>query len=768
MSTMLESFDTQMLDFQADPDYSMSSDPWFQDEAIMEDDGHTPLQTTIEVDMEPYDEQGHPEYEMEDDSENVEPDSNDIPDVEVYDASRFQSPDAFDAHEVPTLSVDPPEPLPIATEYIESSHPAPTLSEAQNSDEIASDVLYRHLPSSHLPDPLTEITTSSTEQPTEASHHPIDHDGANVPATNDSHDSPSIVAKEPLLDGQTNGNEHKEDVAVISENALHTGPSTDHRDDEIEHPAEEYAEPLEYEGSNSDPHEISEGVYIDPPPPVLVSLSTEAPSISLFNSPSKSRLNSPHTKESDAPELVVLLSQLPTLYYEPLSSVFQALRQEEYLGDVPDLLHGELLLDAYDLELTMSEDYTYAHELSLHDLNVLHDGLNKPGPLRLRLRAVTPRFIERYHLLQDQIAQLQLAEPTADPEEPSTAVVSESEASLETETFFETSGAELATEDISSTEPLEPEVHRHEGIRYFYRTLSEGTPSLSNDQGDNHKPEQEETAADPYQHEEETVQEESITPVAGADNANKRNSPEAEAEDDHRNFHDDNGHQHDEDQHDGGRDPHADDSHQEDDFEFTPSGEAGEEPVVHAQMSNAAVSALEKSELAEFLAYVVEADYGWFEDVENIDTANLDSVGLQETSEGLDSVVPGAAVERELTNLAQELDQADSLVDADIVNDAQDSEVADPSHLPDDHWDDTLDGEGEWEEEEHELGQEHEYAPEYEQELEHEHETASNLSSVTLSSKSSIKRSLSEAELEEYEDEELSPSSPDPKRPRVD
>lgn len=55
-------------------------------------------------------------------------------------------------------------------------------------------------------------------------------------------------------------------------------------------------------------------------------------------------------------------------------------------------------------------------------------------------------------------------------------------------------------------------------------------------------------------------------------------------------------------------------------------------------------------------------------------------------------------------------------------------------------WDDSLDGEGEldltWEAE--------------------EHETASNQSSTTLSSKSSIKRSISEAELEEYQDEELS------------
>src|ERR1700733_11508087 len=82
-TSMLESFDTQMLDYQSDLDFSMhvsSTDSWFQDEAVMEDDG-LPLHTDNgEVDMEPYDE-GHKEYEMEDGSGHRENDSGHFFDV---------------------------------------------------------------------------------------------------------------------------------------------------------------------------------------------------------------------------------------------------------------------------------------------------------------------------------------------------------------------------------------------------------------------------------------------------------------------------------------------------------------------------------------------------------------------------------------------------------------------------------------------------------------------------------------------------------------
>ena len=53
----------------------------------------------------------------------------------------------------------------------------------------------------------------------------------------------------------------------------------------------------------------------------------------------------------------------------------------------------------------------------MHELNILHDGIDLTGPLRLRLSAV-PRFITRYHALREQVAQLTLA--TGPDNEPQT------------------------------------------------------------------------------------------------------------------------------------------------------------------------------------------------------------------------------------------------------------------------------------------------------------------------------------------------------------
>lgn len=112
------------------------------------------------------------------------------------------------------------------------------------------------------------------------------------------------------------------------------------------------------ESVTGDPHEISEGVYIDPPPAVLVSFeSSDCPDICLFNQPARSRSPSP-SSENHGPGYQVfdlLLHHRPILYYEPLASVFEALRQEEYLSRIPHLADSELVLDAYDLQLVISE-----------------------------------------------------------------------------------------------------------------------------------------------------------------------------------------------------------------------------------------------------------------------------------------------------------------------------------------------------------------------------------------------------------------------------
>ena len=59
----------------------------------------------------------------------------------------------------------------------------------------------------------------------------------------------------------------------------------------------------------------------------------------------------------------------------------------------------------------------HAREISLHDLNVLHHGLDLIGPLRLRLRTVLPRFINRYRSLQSQVTRFDVARSASHPAE---------------------------------------------------------------------------------------------------------------------------------------------------------------------------------------------------------------------------------------------------------------------------------------------------------------------------------------------------------------
>ncbi|KAG6879046.1 hypothetical protein C0992_005671 [Termitomyces sp. T32_za158] len=680
MSAMLEAFDTQMVDFQTDSDYIMqlsSSDPWSQEEATMEADGHTPLQTTIEVDMEPYDEEHHQtEYEMEDDLETVGAALNDVHDVEVYDASRFQSPD-------------------------------------------------------------------------------IPHDGS--PITVPVHDDPEHSADEVDL--------HTECIACP-----------------------------EFGDSTSDPHEISEGVYIDPPPPVLVSLHADEPTISLFNVPSKSSFDLRLQEKSDV-DLVLLLDQLPTLYYEPLSSVFEALRREEYLIGIPGLLNGELLLDAYDLKLIMSEDYTYAHDISLHDLNVLHDGLNKHGPLRLRLRTAATRFIDRYHLLQNQITEAQARENLAEkeisgvnslPEEHSDAShgaiveISGKESSSEevvSGVNFSTQGEASGVDSIREVDASDTESYHDEGSKISTNLLAtllmnygtvEGGPSVPEEfenQHDNYEAEQEtEPSEDLHYPEEQGVSVESTTPIVetnNVDSTSNRDVPEFESE-----TNDNNCSQDDDLRNPDGLDLHADDPQQLNESEQA-SAEVVSTEWTEIQYPDHGV----ESEILEHAIVPVRTQG---KDIGDINDQHPDENELHVNDEGSGSDLANpvhSVVEFDLTTeVEEEQNQADSSVNAGLVATEGILDVHD------DTWNDSLDGEGDWEAEgdeqeyEYEYGDEESFGHEHEVGQEHgqEHDTVSNSSSVTLSSKASFKRSLSEAELEDYQEDEYPTGSPGSKKPRVE
>ncbi|TDL27243.1 hypothetical protein BD410DRAFT_782321 [Rickenella mellea] len=64
-----------------------------------------------------------------------------------------------------------------------------------------------------------------------------------------------------------------------------------------------------------------------------------------------------------------------------------------------------MVLNAHDLELVISEDNIFAREVSLHDLNAIHDGVGLTGPLRVTLQS-SPRFVTRYNFLRDQMSRV--------------------------------------------------------------------------------------------------------------------------------------------------------------------------------------------------------------------------------------------------------------------------------------------------------------------------------------------------------------------------
>jgi hypothetical protein len=76
----------------------------------------------------------------------------------------------------------------------------------------------------------------------------------------------------------------------------------------------------------------------------------------LFNAPADLRLadNEVNVPNAEAPYTVLLQSR-PTLYYETLNDVFDALREEERIQSIAEFVDGEMIIDAYDLQLVVSE-----------------------------------------------------------------------------------------------------------------------------------------------------------------------------------------------------------------------------------------------------------------------------------------------------------------------------------------------------------------------------------------------------------------------------
>ena len=385
MSIMLDAYDMQMLDYTNDLDIQMhpsSSEQWSLDESKMEEDGpHSQTQktdghllmklepflrekadVTIEVDMDSY--EANVEYEMLDDEEHKAA-STEFLDVDVYDVSNAHSPSMLDADaldlenhnlatpdngDITALSTFYKD-LPITSPSLhhETLEPHFFLSNAEGSSELQNESEPSGFDShknAELDLSISNIGTAGGSAK-EASRQDI----------SDDHE------EDPQPDDQTFGGEEVAPSGDASESTYPTTTEASGQEDslylqvqsgaDLHSPLPETSEPAEDPitpvNSSGDPHEISEGVYIDPPPPVLLSMApAEDFQFSFFNDATEWTQKDPSSPN-------VVLQQYPTLYYEPLSSVFEALRQDELTQSISNVIEAELILDAIDLKLSIPE-----------------------------------------------------------------------------------------------------------------------------------------------------------------------------------------------------------------------------------------------------------------------------------------------------------------------------------------------------------------------------------------------------------------------------
>ncbi|KAJ8078460.1 hypothetical protein PM082_012742 [Marasmius tenuissimus] len=474
MATVMEAFDAQMMDYHYDSDVQMqpSHEGWFQDEALMEDDGqqiHGETQSNnteyeaVEIDMEEnYTEDGqNPEYEMADESVDYPVGGVDEEDDIVADES---NPQEVNVSTVTSFQVSA-EVLTPASTFSSLHEPHSQQQEASSSSfdssHIGGATGFSETASAVLPvqtDPETEVPVASVADATQVESVAIAHDDRTIVSADEeqvaiesadhirqsveagetwqgaSQEAPASAYEQAQTNEETLVNEGGSH-SLDEENRAGDGLSSEAHAQEFvgeelvdEHvplhqsaelttttttilhtvaAAAESSQPAEQHEAEATQDSLVSETTLEPPPGILLSFSSSGQQeVCLFTQP-----NYPESSTSAAAAHPhrILFEQSPALYYEPLSTVFEVLRHDETVSSIGDFSHSELVLDAYELQLTVSEDNIFARETSLYDLNQLHLGSDFAGPLRLRLQATSPRFIIRYRLLQEQIYRLDLA-----------------------------------------------------------------------------------------------------------------------------------------------------------------------------------------------------------------------------------------------------------------------------------------------------------------------------------------------------------------------
>jgi hypothetical protein len=396
-----------------------SPKPWIQPETIMEEDVHPiqlpnpfpshPPQQDVEIDMDDYYNE-NVEYEMADGEIAVA--DTELVDIDVYDATREEGASASASishptgptdqdiskkptsesevattdHIPPISNLEPPlrqsaepellTPAPLRATVgqdhdTKPSDPPAAVALQEGAPLLAADTKDPHsngeastaLERRHTGSPkvttadgtsdnATVLPLDDSEQKREPEFSPAEHESsASVPQNV----TLGAIVEEGSHQAETHDSESRDGVRIPDESyeggipgaALDSAAAG-----EPEHPA---TESHEAEEDDADPHEIYEGVYIEPPPPILIELpsTSNQPLCSLFNAlpPADTGVNVPNAETS----YTILFQTRPTLYYETLNDFFDALREEVSIQSITEFADGEMAIDAYDLQLFVSE-----------------------------------------------------------------------------------------------------------------------------------------------------------------------------------------------------------------------------------------------------------------------------------------------------------------------------------------------------------------------------------------------------------------------------
>jgi hypothetical protein len=395
MSTTIlaDNIDTAMMDYDMSthaggPNAEMSWTMEVQSDDHPHPHPHPEPGTTIEVDMEP---DVLAEYEMGDDFEVY---ADDAIDVEVFDVDELAAQ---------AVTVDSPVDLDVPPVAPEVAHvdsipllTTPTLN--QTNPFFASPAL------APAPAPVPELLTPSAETfpsadppptfpdptipalPTEVIEPPPDSALAVLeglvqndldPSTSAPPDAlfhPEGVAPEVEASAEAVSSV-LEDVAQTTIPDVHEPETVVPSEVEVNHPAETAngttehpdktkgdpsAEALEHpttaEEQHSEEihtHEIHEPApaagegdlheHDEAPPTVLLSLTTSDPEWCIFS------------QAEHASDLPLMMQDHTNLFYEPIVHIFEALRLEEAVRQLPHALDGDMTIEAFDIDLSISE-----------------------------------------------------------------------------------------------------------------------------------------------------------------------------------------------------------------------------------------------------------------------------------------------------------------------------------------------------------------------------------------------------------------------------